>query len=313
MYLSCSPQIFTTLPFHIDKYPWETYFSLTNNQGIVVASGPPSGQNYARETKYIGQMCLPRGRYSMKIGDKNNDGHCCGSTGQGKMTVYVNGEKAAETNDEDFSELEYPLFINKQASSSVVVPLQTSELTTCTTSFTVATYNAIDRDIATLKNDIQNAQTRAHFLGGIVRLAAHDFMTFDPGFDPMTGADGCIEMDHDNNAGLDTIWCTNCKLTVLHRLKYSHISKADFWVACANVVIRQTSVNNGLDLKNTFRWGRVDATSCRGSGERLPRPAGCDEIEEVFLMRMGLTWADAAALMGAHTLGRGDIDVSLQY
>jgi len=50
---------------------------------------------------------------------------------------------------------------------------------------------------------------------------------------------------------------------------------------------------------------------CRGSGERLPIPSGCEESEAVFLERMGLEWRDVVALMGAHTLGRGDRDVSL--
>ena len=31
-------------------------------------------------------------------------------------------------------------------------------------------------------------------------------------------------------------------------------------------------------------------------------------MEGVFINRMGLTWTDTVALMGAHTLGRGDKD-----
>ena len=95
-----------------------------------------------------------------------------------------------------------------------------------------------------------------------------------------------------------------------YQQKYSHISKADFWIASANAAIRQTSVNNALDLKSTFKWGRKDAASCAGSGTRLPAPSGCTSVQDAFLTRMGLGWRDAAVLMGAHTLGRGDIDVS---
>ena len=174
----------------------------------------------------------------------------------------------------------------------------------------LSTYDSIDEDIAALKDNIRDDRTRSHFLGGIVRLVAHDFMDFDPNNNTPMGPDGCFDTDHPNNAGLESIWCSNCELTRLHIRKYSHISKADFWIACANAVIRQTSVDNELDLKETFRWGRIDRASCRGSGERLPRPAGCEETQDVFLRRMGLEWRDAVALMGAHTLGRGDRDVS---
>ena len=124
------------------------------------------------------------------------------------------------------------------------------------------------------------------------------------------GPDGCIDETHAANNGLETIWCPNCALTQLHNEKYSHISRADFWIASSNAVIRQTSVGNSLDLKNTFTWGRQDRDSCPGSGQRLPSPAGCDQVESVFLERMGLEWKDAVALLGGHTLGRGDRDFS---
>ena len=37
---------------------------------------------------------------------------------------------------------------------------------------------------------------------------------------------------------------------------------------------------------------------------------GCDQVENVFIRRMGLGWRDAVALMGAHTIGRGDASFS---
>ena len=110
------------------------------------------------------------------------------------------------------------------------------------------------------------------------------------------GPDGCFDVDHPRNAGLETIWCDACPLTRLYEEKYTHVSKADFWIASANAVIRQTSVNNALDLRDAFRWGRRDASSCRDSGERLPAAVGCDETEDVMLRRMGLSWPDAVAV-----------------
>lgn len=170
-----------------------------------------------------------------------------------------------------------------------------------------STYDAIDVDIANLKNNIADAKSRSHFLGGIVRLAAHDFMDYDRNTpsNPM-GPDGCFDVTHASNNGLSSIWCSTCPLTLLHKQKYSLISKADFWIAAANAVIRQTSVNNALNLRSTFKWGRKDAASCSGSGTRLPTPTGCTSVESVFLTRMGLRWKDAAVLMGGHTLGRGE-------
>ena len=125
------------------------------------------------------------------------------------------------------------------------------------------------------------------------------------------GADGCFDPDHGNNAGLSDIWSPGRPLFELHRNKYSHISKADFWAASANAVIRQTSVGNALNMKTSFRWGRKDKASCPGSGERLPIPSRCSEVDRVFRTRMGLSWRDAVALLGAHTLGRGDRSVSV--
>jgi len=177
---------------------------------------------------------------------------------------------------------------------------------------TNSVYDEIDRDIDRLQNRITNVKKKAHFLGGIVRLVAHDFMDYDQNdFDSPMGPDGCFDADHPANAGLpDDIWCDDCLLTELYEDKYTHIGRADFWIASANAVIRQTSVDNALDLRDTFEWGRKDARSCSGSGRRVPSPRGCDQTRAAFLTRMGLSWRDATALMGAHTLGRGDEDFS---
>jgi hypothetical protein len=147
---------------------------------------------------------------------------------------------------------------------------------------------------------------RGHFLGGIVRLAAHDFMDYDQSdtVAPM-GADGCIDWQHKANTGLDTIWCEGCSLKQVYDDKYFDImSRADFWVASANAVIKLSS-NGELDLKDTFMWGRADADQCPDSGLRLPEAQQCSEVQEVFLNRLGLSWTDAVALIGGHTLGRG--------
>jgi len=173
-------------------------------------------------------------------------------------------------------------------------------------------YDSIDSDIAAIKDGIANSKKRIHFLGGIIRLAAHDFMDYDRRANSRDrmGPDGCFDPNHSSNGGLETIWCRDCVLRRLYVNKYSRISRADFWIAAANAVIRQTSIDGALDLRDTFSWGRRDRDHCRGSGERLPVASGCDEVEDVFLRNMGLDWGEAVALLGAHTLGRGESEFS---
>lgn len=182
------------------------------------------------------------------------------------------------------------------------------------TCFTTSLYDSIDADIAELKLTITDNTARSHFLGGIVRLAAHDFLDYDRRSSRRYGPDGCFDPNHEANRGLpESVWCKTCLLRVLYEEKYNFLSRADFWIAASQAVIRQTSINNSLDLKEQFTWGRIDRDSCEGSGDRLPVPSGCSEVEDAFLTRMGLEWKDAVALMGAHSLGRGNALVSCTF
>eukprot|EP00985_Skeletonema_marinoi_P027084 scaffold21705_cov110-Skeletonema_marinoi.AAC.1 len=188
------------------------------------------------------------------------------------------------------------------------------------------TYDAIYSDIEAMSAALADNVSRSHFLGGILRLgkmkttethvlllfvlplrsklttlsstpAAHDFMDFD--------------IHHEANNGLETIWCVDgCPLTQIYQEKYSVMSRADFWVASANAVVKLSSPNNELDLKSTFKWGRVDAEQCPDSALRLPGASDCGQVQDVFLNRLGLNWTDAVALIGGHTLGRGSSDFS---
>lgn len=110
------------------------------------------------------------------------------------------------------------------------------------------------------------------------------------------GPDGCLLFDSPMNVGLGSIWCDSCPLKQLYDEKYSDLSRADFWVAAGNAVIFLTSVNNSLDLRNTFYWGRTTLDSCPGSDSRLPTTSGCQDVEGVFLERMGLTWKVSSSI-----------------
>ena len=100
---------------------------------------------------------------------------------------------------------------------------------------------------------------------------------------------------------------------MLYERRYSHVTRADFWIASANAVMYHASLDNALNLRETFRWGRRDRENCIGSGNRLPTPARCDEVEDVFLDKMGLSWRETVALLGAHTLGGGKREVSVFF
>lgn len=172
--------------------------------------------------------------------------------------------------------------------------------------FTTDMYDEIDRDIWMIQHSIADVRQRGSFLGGLLRLVAHDAMDYDPFTSNPMGADGCFNPSHPNNRGLENIWSDQSQLKQLYEVKHSHISRADFWVAAANAVIRQTSIGHRLNMKNSFRWGRKDNDMCLRQGARLPSTQGCSETEDVFIRRMGMTWENAVAIMGGHTLGHGN-------
>ena len=63
---------------------------MANNStsNIIIAYGPPTGSNYERNTRYIGQFCLQSGKYKLRMKDRNNDGLCC-QYGQVRMNVLL--------------------------------------------------------------------------------------------------------------------------------------------------------------------------------------------------------------------------------
>ena len=111
------------------------------------------------------------------------------------------------------------------------------------------------------------------------------------------GPDGCLSSSGDN-AGLveptspvvtilEPIWQQNC----------DKISRADFWVLFAKLVLQYTAkqTNNGnYGISINYQYGRKDKKNCEAGSGRLPSAQdGLNEIQRVFVNQMGLTMNDA--------------------
>ena len=72
-----------------DDYPYETSWALhdgSNNN--ILAFGPPQGRKYEKQTRYIGTLCIPHGKYYMRWYDLMGDGICC-EFGNGDWTMKL--------------------------------------------------------------------------------------------------------------------------------------------------------------------------------------------------------------------------------
>lgn len=95
-----------------DKYPWENAWTLKDDQGEVILSGPPGGgRNYDRLTKYVGTLCVTSGTYTVTLTDKGADGVCC-EFGEGSMVIKVNGDVVASTDGSKFDNFENVIFVS---------------------------------------------------------------------------------------------------------------------------------------------------------------------------------------------------------
>jgi len=156
---------------------------------------------------------------------------------------------------------------------------------------------------------------RGDLAGCLVRLAGHDVMDFNADLNN-GGADGCIDFTDPDNAGLKGCMLheveerdsSNISLELMWQDVCTEVSAADFFVIAAEALMTATtpSAQRGKwrrSFTNNFQFGRKTALEC--SPEPLPNPIhACDAVKEVFVERMGLTWTQATALMGVHTLGR---------
>lgn len=158
---------------------------------------------------------------------------------------------------------------------------------------------------------------QADWAGCVLRIAGHDFMDYVKK-DGRGGSDGCLDLSDPDNAGLADCMYQGADHGVSIADAYvdfcEKVSLADFVVMAANAVIKSTReevlkkypTRKPFDLKSVFRYGRTTLKRCSWAVGRLPNPENsCADVKKVFVNHMGLSWKEAAALMGVHTLGRG--------
>lgn len=201
-----------------------------------------------------------------------------------------------------------------------------SELMTCpngavltTASMTTAQYDAVATSVTQVYNSLDSACTassckRADFAGCVVRMAGHDFMDYKDG---VGGANACTDMSHADNAGLSECLHTGEHGVHLDQAYTEHcteVSLADFLVIAAEAIMTATRsqvTGTQPSFRDHFKYGRTTSTSCDDAAHLLPNPHnGCNAVGETFVSNMGLSWRQAAALMGVHSLGRAQISKS---
>mmetsp|Transcript_12511 Transcript_12511/g.25504 ORF Transcript_12511/g.25504 Transcript_12511/m.25504 type:complete len:841 (+) Transcript_12511:202-2724(+) len=110
---------------HIDSANTTATATVANNSttNAVLASGPPDGLNYARNTNYTGNLCLPRGTYHMRWYDRSADGICCDDRyGRGHWEVSVDGAVVLENDpdDDNFTVRDFAFRVGDGAADVVV-------------------------------------------------------------------------------------------------------------------------------------------------------------------------------------------------
>lgn len=239
-------------------------------------------------------------------------GTACSSSGHGLLQVdKAMGQQQVTTTTTTWAS---PYYMMRCAGTQAMT----------TQHMTEADYDSITLKVQGLYQSLPSTCTatecpQADWAGCVLRMAGHDFMDYKDG---EGGADGCVDLTDADNSGLaECLHAGEFGISIADAYEdfCESVSLADFLVIAAEAVMTasrehvtaEDSSRSTIDFKSQFKFGRTTATTCDFAHGRLPNPENsCSAVKETFVDSMGLTWAQAAALMGVHTLGRAQVSNS---
>jgi len=139
-----------------------------------------------------------------------------------------------------------------------------------------------------------------------LRLSFHDCVG---------GCDGCLNLDDEDNAGLEDIVNTLEQVYADNNLS-ELLSRADFWAYTAILAVERAVRTNNRNCDSAecavvtpvfnFQYGRVDCDTAPSTDANVGHPPGDldhDGLVTYFADNFGFNENETVALMGAHTLG----------
>ena len=162
-------------------------------------------------------------------------------------------------------------------------------------------------DLDTISDAVSSAGALSTGNGATaLRLSFHDCVG---------GCDGCLNLDNEDNAGLEDI------VTLLEEVYADNnfselLSRADFWAYVGILAIERTVRNNNNNCDSddcsvttpvfNFQYGRVDCDTAPSTDADVGLPGSnldYDGLTSYFEDNFGFNENETVALMGAHTLG----------
>jgi len=155
-------------------------------------------------------------------------------------------------------------------------------------------YSIIKLEFQNLLPSSDNILSRGKLFGIVVRLAFHDAGEYDIRTSDLLGPDGCLSYGSDNGGLQEDSSIVMTVLEPLWQQVCQYITRADFWVMFAKLVIEEATSHK---IIIAYQYGRNDNSDCSVGVGRLPSgQSGLTDIEEVFITQMNLSLNDAGMI-----------------